>query len=151
MEKKLSAVELLQLILKGLLGAAQMHYIHAKLNEQKGFTKLAKRMLEEYNEEMDSVTTIMEHITRLGGKLTAEVESYAIYTNVEDQIRQEAQLQSAGVARLECLIRTSELDLATENFLNEYFDGEVEHNAWLQQQVALMDTIGVQNYLATQI
>lgn len=151
MEKKLSAVELLQLILKGLLGAAQMHYMHAKLNEQKGFTKLAKRMLEEYNEEMDSVTTIMEHITRLGGKLTAEVESYAIYTNVEDQIRQEAQLQSAGVARLEYLIRTSELDLATENFLNEYFDGEVEHNAWLQQQVALMDTIGLQNYLATQI
>lgn len=151
MDNQVSAVTLLQEILKGVLGGAQMHYMHAKLNEQKGFTKLAKRMLEEYEEEMASVATIMQHITRLGGDIKHDVESYPIYTSIEDQLRQEAKIQASAVAELERMIRSTELDLATENYLNEYFDDEVEHNTWLQQQVALIDTIGIQNYLATQI
>lgn len=148
---ELSAVRLLQSILKGLLGAAQMHYIHAKLNEQRGFSKLSARMLEEYEEEMASVAKVMEHIARLGGEIKHEVQAFEIYTDIEDQIRQEAKIQAIGVEGLEELIKAADLDLATENYLNEYFDGEVEHNAWLQQQVALIDTIGIQNYLTTQL
>lgn len=151
MKQNLSAVALLQSILKGLLGAAQMHYIHAKLNEQRGFSKLSTRMLEEYEEEMTSVAMVMEHITRLGGEIKHEVQAFEIYTNIEDQIRQEAKIQAIGVEGLEEMIKAADLDLATENYLNEYFDGEVEHNTWLQQQVALIDTIGIQNYLTNQL
>lgn len=151
MNNQVSAVTLLQEILKGVLGGAQMHYIHAKLNEQKGFAKLAKRMLEEYEEEMASVATIMGHISRLGGEIKHDVESYHIYMDIEEQLRQEAKIQASAVVELERMIKSAELDLATENYLNEYFDDEVEHNTWLQQQVALIDAIGIQNYLAKQI
>lgn len=151
MKQNLSAVTLLQTILKGLLGGAQMHFIHAQLNEQRGFSKLSKRMLEEYEEEMASAAQIMAHITRLGGEIKHEVSTFEIYTSIEEQIRQEAKLQAIAVEGLEEMIKSTTLDLATENYLNEYFDGEVEHNTWLQQQVALIDTIGIQNYLTTQL
>lgn len=128
-----------------------MHFIHAQLNEQRGFSKLSKRMLEEYEEEMASAAQIMAHITRLGGEIKHEVSTFEIYTSIEEQIRQEAKVQAIAVEKLEEMIRSTTLDLATENYLNEYFDGEVEHNTWLQQQVALIDTIGIQNYLISQI
>lgn len=125
--------------------------MHAKINEQKGYQKLANRMLEEYEDEMDSVAEVIKHIRRLGGIPLHKTDHYTIYPNIEDQIRHEAELQKEGVAALEQMIRSTELDLATENFLSDYFDEEVEHAEWLDRQVSLLNELGSQIYLEKQI
>lgn len=151
MNKNENAVALLQGILSGVLGGAQMHYIHAKINEQNGYVKLAARMLEEYEEEMASVATIIGHIRRLGGEPRHEVELMPVYSSVEEQIRKECEMQVAGVAALEVAIKQSEADIVTENYLMDYLEEETDHANWLRQQVQLIDGIGIQNYLAKQI
>ncbi len=151
MNKNENAVALLQGILSGVLGGAQMHYIHAKINEQNGYVKLAARMLEEYEEEMASVATIIAHIRRLGGEPRHEVELMPVYSSVEEQIRKECEMQVAGVAALEVAIKQSETDIVTENYLMDYLEEETDHANWLRQQVQLIDGIGIQNYLAKQI
>ncbi len=151
MNKNENAVALLQGILSGVLGGAQMHYIHAKINEQSGYVKLAARMLEEYEEEMASVATIIAHIRRLGGEPRHEVELMPVYSSVEEQIRKECEMQVAGVAALEVAIKQSETDIVTENYLMDYLEEETDHANWLRQQVQLIDGIGIQNYLAKQI
>ncbi|MBW3129419.1 hypothetical protein [Hymenobacter profundi] len=42
-------------------------------------------------------------------------------------------------------------DVTTENLLVNYIEGETEHLSWLKQQVDLMRTIGLPNYLTAQL
>lgn len=145
------AIQVLQSILSALLAGAQMHYVHAQINKQRGFGKLASRMLEEYEEEMGSVADIISHLRRLGGSIEVKPEEVTIYLDVEEQIRREYELQHQGVAELEAAIKSTELDLVTDNYLQSYLEDEAEHEAWLKQQVELIDLLGISNYLAKQI
>lgn len=151
MQTNESTIKLLQQLLSAVLAGAQMHYLHAQINRQQGFTKLADRMLEEYQEEMASVADFLQHIDRLGGSVEVTPESFTIYHDVHQQLLAEYTAQHEGVQGLERLIASSELDLVTDNFLQAYLDDEVEHEAWLKKQVGLIEQIGIANYLATQI
>ena len=128
-----------------------MHYVHAQINKQRGFGKLASRMLEEYEEEMGSVVEIINHLRRLGGSIEVKSEAVTIYPDVEEQIRREYELQHQGVAELEAAIKSADLDMVTDNYLQSYLDDETEHEAWLKQQVELIELLGISNYLAKQI
>lgn len=128
-----------------------MHYVHAQINKQRGFGKLASRMLEEYEEEMGSVAEIINHLRRLGGSIEVKPEAVTIYPDVEEQIRHEYELQHQGVAELEATIKSAELDMGTDNYLQSYLDDETEHEAWLKQQAELIELLGISNYLAKQI
>lgn len=128
-----------------------MHYVHAQINKQRGFGKLASRMLEEYEEEMGSVAEIINHLRRLGGSIEVKPEAVTIYPDVEEQIRREYELQHQGVAELEATIKSAELDMGTDNYLQSYLDDETKHEAWLKQQVELIELLGIANYLAKQI
>ena len=145
------AIQVLQSILSGLLAGAQMHYVHAQINKQRGFGKLASRMLEEYEEEMGSVAEVINHLRRLGGTIEVKPEAVTIYPDVEEQIRREYELQHQGVAELEATIKSAELDMGTDNHLQSYLDDETKHEAWLKQQVKLIELLGIANYLAKQI
>lgn len=150
MKQNLSAVTLLQTILKGLLGGAQMHFIHAQLNEQRDFSKLSKRMLEEYEEEMANAAQIMAHITRLGGEIKHEVSTFEIYTSIEEQIRQEAKIQAIGVEGLE------EMKLYHARPCHRKLSQRVFRRRSRAQHLATAagsthSTIGIQNYLTTQL
>ena len=67
------------------------------------------------------------------------------------KIRREYELQHQGVAELEAAIKSADLDMVTDNYLQSYLDDETEHEAWLKQQVELIELLGISNYLAKQI
>lgn len=146
-----TTVKLLQQLLSSVLAGAQMHYLHVQINRQQGFTKLADRMLEEYQEEMASVADFLQHIDRLGGVAEVTPEAFPLHYNVQEQLQAEYATQREGVAMLEKLIASAELDLVTDNFLQAYLEDEAEHEAWLKKQVRLIEQIGIANYLAKQI
>lgn len=153
MKQNNQSAEILQAILPTLTTAAQQHYLHATINIKKGFVKLGNRMLEEYTEETETVGKIVERILELGGevKLVYPEMQFQVYEKPEEQLRNECAFQFQSIEKLEKIIRDSDLDLVTENFLTDYLADETEHAAWLKQQVELIDTIGIQNYLTKQI
>ncbi|MCF0235120.1 MAG: hypothetical protein HUK09_00075 [Bacteroidaceae bacterium] len=147
-----STVALLQLILSGLQGGSQLHYLHAIINRRNGFTKLADRMMEEFDEETKAIETVSNRLLALGATPQVAPETFEVFTSVEEQLRNECQAQVEGIAQLEAAFRAlTDLDVTTEIFLTEYIKDENEHAEWLIQQVNLIDQIGIQNYLAKQI
>lgn len=153
MNQNNQSVELLKAILPTLISAAQQHYVHATINLKKGFIKLGNRMMEEYTEETATVGKIIDRLIELDGtvELVNPEAQLSVYSSIEDQLRNECDYQFKSIALLEGAIRSTTLDLVTENFLTEYLNEETQHAAWLRQQVELMDTIGVKNYLSKQI
>ena len=61
-------------------------------------------------------------------------------------------MQSKAVDEfLTMLKEADDMDPVTQDILTEYIAAEEEHLRWLESQVKMIDTIGLQNYLVTQI
>ncbi|GAB6982401.1 ferritin-like domain-containing protein [Prevotella dentasini] len=147
----MKTIDILKSIIGGLDGA-KMHLFHSIICERQGFTKLSKKMREEYDEEMEDVATMTRRILDLGGNLDIKIESYPLYYDVEQMIREEAKMQSKAVDEfLTMLKEANDMDPVTQDILTEYIAAEEEHLRWLESQVKMIDTIGLQNYLVTQI
>lgn len=151
MENTQKNIQILQKIAGGLSAGALQHFAHATINIQKGFSKLGNRMMEEYNEEIETVGKIINRIIELGGTPNFETEKYKIYTDVQTQLNEEYKEQLEGIKLLENIITENNWDIVSEDFLTQYLIEETEHTQWLKQQVDLMNTIGIQNYLTKQI
>lgn len=151
MKTKEQSIKVLQQILSGLIGGSQQHYMHATINEHKGYTKLADKMMAEFKEETAEIATFANRILELGGTPSLDIVKYEVYADTEQQLREECKLQSQAVPVLEEMIASIENDTVTENLLSDYIDDENEHAQWLKRQVDLIDAIGIQNYLAAQL
>lgn len=108
-------------------------------------------MLEEYREEMETVGKIINRILELGGTPNFIIEQFETYTDVETQLNKELKEQKEGLETIERIIEENDWDKVTEDFLTQYLIEENEHLAWLQQQVNLIQSVGIQNYLTKQI
>ena len=78
----MKTIDILKSIIGGLDGA-KMHLFHSIICERQGFTKLSKKMREEYDEEMEDVATMTRRILDLGGDLDIKIEPYPLYYDVE--------------------------------------------------------------------
>lgn len=152
MEDKEKIVQLLQEVASRVLSGVQQHFIHATMNIQKGYVKLGNHMMDEYNEEMAAVAKIIHRILELGGIPEFKVaDPYLVYPEVESQLKNECRQQFEGLEGLEQMIHATELDIVTKDFLKDYMKEETAHATWLKQQVELIGSIGIQNYLAKQL
>lgn len=151
MENNQKNIQILQEIAGGLSAGALQHFSHANINIQRGFNKLGNRMLEEYREEMETVGKIINRILELGGTPNFIIEQFETYTDVETQLNKELKEQKEGLKTIERIIEENDWDKVTEDFLTQYLIEENEHLAWLQQQVNLIQSVGIQNYLTKQI
>ena len=148
---KTKTIDFLQWMGGALISGAQQHFIHAQINLQKGYTKLGNRMLEEYKEETENVTKIINRLLELGAVPQFKFEEIEIYPEVEDQLRYECKQQVESLVTLEKMITEADLDLVTDDYFIQYLKEETDHATWLKQQVGLIEAIGLQNYLAKQL
>lgn len=151
MKNKEKTLELLQSVASAVMGGSQQHFIHATINNQKGYTKLGNRMMEEFSEEVASVGKMINRISELGGVIKHEIVKYDVYEDVEAQLRNENKQQIEGLRELEEMLSVIELDIVTKDLFVDYMKEETAHGTWLKQQVDLIDAIGIQNYLAKKI
>lgn len=147
----MKTIDILKSIIGGLDGA-KMHLFHSIICEQQGFTKLSKKMREEYCEEMEDVATMTRRILELGGDLDIKIEPYPLYYSIEQMLREEAKIQEKALAEfLKMFNEADDMDPVTQDILTKYIGAEEEHLRWLKGQVHYIDTIGLQNYLIMQI
>lgn len=147
----MKTIDILKSIIGGLDGA-KMHLFHSIICERQGFTKLSKKMREEYDEEMEDVATMTRRILDLGGDLDIKIEPYPLYYDVEQMLREEAKIQEKALEEfLNMFKEADDMDVVTQDILTKYIGAEEEHLRWLKGQVQYIDTIGLQNYLMMQI
>lgn len=148
-------VEKLNELLAGELTAIDQYFIHSRMYENWGFGKLYERIAHEVQDETDHADALIKRILFLEGTPDlSKREPLKVGANVSDMLKNDLELEMKVVASLRSVIAFCESvqDYQTREILEGMLkDTEDDHTHWLEQQLGLIDRIGLQNYLQSQL
>jgi bacterioferritin len=146
------SIEALQFFVTGLTEGALVHKLQGQIFKSKGFNKLGQKYIDHFTEEMEWVEKFVERILDLGGEVKAEgAKSRELIYNPIDYIKADLKIQEAGVDLLYKCVETLKDDPTTYEIMKGYLKDEEEDLYWSQGALELIDCIGVQNWLFTQV
>ena len=137
------------------LTAMDQYFIHSEMYADWGLHKLYERIAHEFDDEKGHAKAIIERILFLGGKPDmAARDPLQIGETVADMLRSDLNVEYAVGARLKEVMALCESrsDFVTRNILQKNLeDTEVDHAWWLEKQLGLIEKIGPQNYIQSQM
>ncbi len=144
-----AVIEILNDALKHELGAVNQYWLHYRLLEDWGFTKLAKKEHEESIEEMHHADKIIERIILLEGHPNLQhVAPLMIGENIKEVL--ECDLKGEYNAK-ELYMKGRDLCRKKEDYVSmglfeELLADEEGHIDFLETQLELLKTIGIERY-----
>ena len=144
----------LQAQLKNELTAINQYFLHYRMLKHWGFDKLAKKEYEESIGEMKHADLLMDRIFMLDGlpnlqdlgKLQiGEDVPEALACDLRAEMGAQATVKE-GVAHCEAV-----RDYVSRDLLLKILDDTEEHIDFLETQIELIDKVGLQNYLQSQM
>lgn len=147
-------IEFLNEVLTAELTAINQYFVHAKMCENWGYERLAKKNYEESIDEMRDAERIVERVLYLEGVPNLQrLGAVLVGETVAEQHRLDLDLERAAIERYNRGVQLTRDagDNGTRELLEELLTGEEEHADWLEAQLTLIDQVGEQNYLAHQI
>lgn len=133
------------------LTAADQYFAHSRMFANWGFHRLCERVAHEREEELEHADKLMRRILFLEG--TADVGTrgkLAIGKDVPEMLKNDLAYELAVVEEIRDAIAVceQEQDYESRDVLRELLhDTEWDHTHWLEQQIGLIDLLGLQNYL----
>lgn len=133
------------------LTAINQYFVQAKMCKNWGFMKLAAKHYEESIGEMKHAEKIIDRVLFLEG--VPEIARYDVIrvgTDVKEQFENDLKLETGGVAAYNELVDLciKVKDNGTHKLALEILHDSEEHVDWLETQLNLIGTIGLENYLA---
>lgn len=133
------------------LTAINQYFCQSKMCKNWGFMKLAAKHWEESMGEMKHADKIIERVLFLDG--VPEIARYDVIrvgTNVQEQFENDLKLETSGVAAYNELVNLAiQLkDNGTHALALEILTDSEEHVDWLETQLSLIKSIGLEQYLA---
>jgi bacterioferritin len=147
-------IEFLNEVLTAELTAINQYFVHAKMCENWGFERLAKKIREESLDEMRDAEELTERILYLDGVPNLQrLGSVRVGETVPEQFALDLEVERAAIERYNrgIALAVAKDDNGTRDLLEDRLEGEEEHADWLEAQLTLIDQVGVENYLAQQI
>ena len=147
-------IQVLQEVLSAELTAVNQYFIHARMNENWGFKKLAEYIRKESIEEMMHAQKVIDRILYFDGAPNmSKYMKINVGKDVPQQFRNDLAVEYQAVPRLNKGIEVARAigDNGTRSLLEAILKEEEEHVDWLEAQLGLIKEIGVENYLARQI
>lgn len=146
-------VEYFKELLRGELAARDQYFLHSRMYADWGFTQLYERINHEMEEETQHADALLQRILFLEGVPDMRPDAIHPGNTVPDMFRSDLALEysvraalSKGIALCE-----EEGDYVSRDILKlQLKDTEEDHAYWLEQQLGLIDRIGLQNYLQSQ-
>ena len=147
-------IKVLQDVLCAELTAINQYFIHARMNENWGYKKLAAYIQKESIEEMRHAQHLIDRILYFDG--APNMQKYMkinVGSSVPEQFKFELAVEYDAVPRLNKGIELARAqgDNGTRALLEAILKDEEEHIDWLEAQLGMIEEIGVQNYLAQQM
>jgi len=150
MDKKV--VEGLQTIVTELSQQADGHVIQSRIFASQGLTKLAKQYEEHAAEERGYVVKCIDRLIDLDVEVKLEAKNAApVKWDVVECLKHDLQVSKNGLAWLKELVKAAQDDPTTFGILRDYYQDEEGDMYWAEQQLALIELIGKQNWLAKQL
>ncbi len=147
-------IEILNDVLTAELTAINQYFVHGEMCENWGYHRLQHEIRQHSIGEMKHAEEVIERILFLEGIPNMQrLGKINIGENVPEQLKVDLALEMDAVKRLnEGIEQCRELDdNNSRHLLEEILEDEEEHIDWIEAQLALIEQVGAQNYLAQQI
>jgi bacterioferritin len=145
----------LQKLLAGELAARDQYFSHSRMCEDWGLSKLAAHYDHERQEEGQHANAIIQRILFLGGVPDLnQQDQLNVGHDVVSMLKNDLTLEYHVSKALKAAIQLceQEQDYVTREMLRtQLSDTEEDHAYWLEKQLRLIDLMGLQNYLQSQI
>lgn len=147
-------IDALNYLLAGELAARDQYFIHSRMYDDWGLDKLYVRLNHEMEEETEHADNMIKRILFLEGTPDLnQREQINVGSTVPEMLQCDLDLeyQTAGKLKAAILVCEQEQDYVTRDMLSvQLNDTETDHAHWLEQQLGLINKIGLQNYQQSQ-
>lgn len=143
-------IQYLNEALKKELGAINQYFLHARMLDDWGVTKLGKHEYNESIEEMRHAETLIDRILFLGGLPNLqEVAKLHIGENVKEILECDLKIEIEGVKNYkEAIVYSREVqDFVSEDIFKKILTDEEGHVDYLETQLELIEQIGIEKYI----
>jgi bacterioferritin len=154
MQGDAKVIEHLNAQLKNELTAINQYFMHYRLMKHWGFDKLAKKEYEESIGEMKHADQLMDRILMLDGLPNLQdLGKLLIGEDLVEAMRSDLKLEQTAQTTIKDGIAHCESvrDYVSREVLQHILDDTEEHIDFLETQLGLVDQVGVQNYLQSQM
>jgi len=148
-------IDVLKTLLAGELAARDQYFIHSRMCDDWGLTKLFEHYEHERQEESVHADAIIRRILFLEGVPDLNnQDSLNVGSDVPSMFKNDLALEYHVVGALKAAMNIceEEQDYVTREMLRSQLDDtEQDHAYYLEKQLGLIDKIGLQNYLQSQM
>ena len=146
------SIQILQAYATGLAAQSLQHKVQGKVFASQGFSKLASKYADHAEEEMGWVDKFIDRILDLGGEAKVEAApAMQVFSDPVEFLKAALEVSVREVPNLAKAVVAVAEDLTTYDLLKGYYQDEEEDMGWSEQQLKLIEVIGLQNWLAGQL
>ncbi len=135
------------------LTAINQYFVHHAMVENMGYAKLANAIRRESIDEMKHAEMLVERILFFDGIPNMQMyEKLSVGANVPEMLQNDLDLELEAVKRLQALVAEFQKvgDYGSAEMLTTILTDEERHVDFLETQLSLIESLGLQVYLSQQ-